>query len=200
MKIGTSTFRRVKVRDIKAAVYNPRVDLMPGDPDYEAIKRSLDEFGLVDPLIWNEVTGNLVGGHQRLNVLTREFGLNLDSELEVSVVHIPEDHREKALNIALNKDAGRWDMPRLRDILSGFVDIGFDTAIAGFDEFELDSVLGGMVLPGMKSSEDGSFLTDGTLSSAPKSDATMSAQIDPLDLAAAGTPVTCPECGHGFVV
>jgi ParB-like chromosome segregation protein Spo0J len=50
---------------LKPAKYNPRKDLKPGDPAYEKIKRSLHDFGYVDPIVWNEVTGNIVGGHQR---------------------------------------------------------------------------------------------------------------------------------------
>lgn len=49
---------------LKPAKYNPRKDLKPGDPAYEKIKRSLHDFGYVDPIVWNEVTGNIVGGHQ----------------------------------------------------------------------------------------------------------------------------------------
>ena len=51
------------------ADYNPRKDLRPGDPEYEKLKRSLEEFGYVEPVIWNKTTGHVVGGHQRLKVL-----------------------------------------------------------------------------------------------------------------------------------
>ena len=57
--------RRVPVELLKPAKYNPRLDLQPGDAAYEKIMRSPDEYGYVDPLVWNEVTGNIVGGHQR---------------------------------------------------------------------------------------------------------------------------------------
>ena len=54
------------IDQLKPAKYNPRKDLKPGDPAYEKIKRSLHDFGYVDPIVWNEVTGNIVGGHHRL--------------------------------------------------------------------------------------------------------------------------------------
>ena len=57
--------QRISVDKLKPAKYNPRKDLKPGDPAYKKIKRSLHDFGYVDPVIWNEVTGNIVGGHQR---------------------------------------------------------------------------------------------------------------------------------------
>lgn len=53
-----------KITDLKPAPYNPRLDLQPGDPDYEKLKRSIQEFGLVEPIVFNERTGYVVGGHQ----------------------------------------------------------------------------------------------------------------------------------------
>ena len=61
---------KIKVEQLIPADYNPRKDLQPGDSEYEKIKRSLEEFGYVDPVIWNKTTGRVVGGHQRLKVLT----------------------------------------------------------------------------------------------------------------------------------
>ena len=57
---------RRKVDELKAAEYNPRKDLRPGDAEYEKLKRSIQEFGYVEPVIWNKRTGTVVGGHQRL--------------------------------------------------------------------------------------------------------------------------------------
>ncbi|WP_322787676.1 MULTISPECIES: ParB N-terminal domain-containing protein [Aneurinibacillus] len=45
--------RKVPVSNINSAPYNPRVDLRPGDPEYEKLKRSIAEFGYVEPLVWN---------------------------------------------------------------------------------------------------------------------------------------------------
>jgi ParB-like chromosome segregation protein Spo0J len=104
---------RVPVSQVKPAAYNPRAALAPGDPEYAKLKRSIEEFGLVDPLVWNKRTGNLVGGHQRLTVLVNEFGAE---SVDVSVVDV-SPAKEKALNVALNKVAGRWDESRLTDLL-----------------------------------------------------------------------------------
>ena len=51
--------RTIPLKQITPALYNPRKDLKPGDAEYEKLKRSIEEFGCVDPLIWNEQTGNL---------------------------------------------------------------------------------------------------------------------------------------------
>ena len=99
--LGRVTMRRLAIGKIKAAAYNPRRDLGPADAAYQAIARSIDDFGLVDPLVWNERSGNLVGGHQRLKVL-RDRGA---THVDVSVVDL-SPAREKALNLALNKTSG----------------------------------------------------------------------------------------------
>ncbi|WP_178382810.1 hypothetical protein [Paenibacillus sp. P46E] len=43
--------RIIPIEQLNAAAYNPRVDLRPGDPEYEKLRRSLDEFGYVDPIV-----------------------------------------------------------------------------------------------------------------------------------------------------
>ena len=92
---------RISIDRINPAPYNPRVDLRPGDPDYQRLSKSIETFGCVEPLIWNRRSGNLVGGHQRLKIL-RARG---DTEADVSVVDLPPA-KEKALNVALNKISG----------------------------------------------------------------------------------------------
>ena len=61
--------QKISVDKLNPAKYNPRKDLKPGDKEYEKLKRSIEEFGYVEPVIWNQKTGNVVGGHQRLKVL-----------------------------------------------------------------------------------------------------------------------------------
>ena len=90
--------------DLLPADYNPRKDLKPGDAEYEKLKRSIEQFGYVEPVIWNQTTGRVVGGHQRLKVLM-DMGM---TEVDCVVVEMDED-KEKALNIALNKISGEWD-------------------------------------------------------------------------------------------
>lgn len=131
MKIET-----INISKINPAIYNPRKDLKPGDPEYEHLKKSINEFGLIDPLIWNKRTGNLVGGHQRLKIL-KEQGIKC---VEVSVVDL-DDQKEKALNIALNKISGDWDMPLLKDLLEELDTGDFDMEITGFDDKEIEDLM-----------------------------------------------------------
>jgi len=124
-----------KLSALIPADYNPRKDLKPGDPEYEKLKRSLDQFGYVDPIIWNKATGRVVGGHQRLKVL-KDSGVE---EVECVVVNLDEEH-EKALNIALNKISGEWDKDKLALLITDLQGTEFDVSITGFDQAELDDL------------------------------------------------------------
>ncbi|MHB1126871.1 MAG: hypothetical protein ACYC2T_07905 [Bacillota bacterium] len=90
----------------------------------------------MDPIIWNERTGRVVGGHQRLKIL-RELGWQ---QVEVSVVDLPEE-KEKALNLALNKTGGDWDLPLLKDLLEELNNGDFDIEITGFDVNEIEKLM-----------------------------------------------------------
>ncbi len=119
----------VPIDQLNPAPYNPRVELKPGDPAYEKIKRSLDEFGLVEPLVWNRLTGNIVGGHQRYNVLLARG----DKEVQVSVVELSPE-REKLLNVALNRLTGEWDDAKLAALLDELTKLpDVDATLTGFD-------------------------------------------------------------------
>ena len=94
--------QRIAIDRLKPAKYNPRKDLKPGDPAYEKIRRSLHDFGYVDPVIWNEVIGNIVGGHQRYKVLVAEGA----TAIACQVVHHENQQEEKAIKIDLHKAGG----------------------------------------------------------------------------------------------
>ena len=123
--------------DLLPADYNPRKDLKPGDAEYDKLKRSIEQFGYVEPVIWNKTTGRVVGGHQRLKVLM-DMGM---TEVDCVVVEMSED-KEKALNIALNKISGEWDKDKLALLIADLQGADFDVSLTGFDPSELDDLLG----------------------------------------------------------
>lgn len=123
---------RKRIADMERATYNPRVELQPGDAEYETLKRSLEQFGMVEPVVWNERTNRVVGGHQRL---TLEAALGHE-EVDVSVVDLDEI-KEKELNIALNKIGGRWDTEKLGAVFDNLGDRALET---GFTQPEIDEV------------------------------------------------------------
>ena len=124
-----------KAVDLLPAEYNPRKDLKPGDPEYEKLKRSIEEFGYVEPVIWNKTTGRVVGGHQRLKVLI-DLGI---TEVDCVVIEMDEA-KEKALNIALNKISGDWDKDKLALLISDLQGEAFDVSLTGFDPDEIDNL------------------------------------------------------------
>lgn len=125
------------VVELKAAPYNPRKDLKPGDAEYEKLKRSIQEFGYVEPVIWNKRTGTVVGGHQRLKVM-KDLGYE---EVDCVVVDLDEQ-KEKALNIALNKISGEWDEGLLANLLKDLDNSGYDITFTGFDLAEAQELFG----------------------------------------------------------
>lgn len=127
--------RRIPVTDINPAEYNPRKNLKPGDPAYEKLRRSMTEFGYVEPIIWNEETGNIVGGHQRYKILLEEG----QTEVECVVVKLSPE-REKALNVALNKVTGDWEIKALADLIKGLEAQDFDVTLTGFDAAEIEDL------------------------------------------------------------
>lgn len=124
-----------KTQSLLPAEYNPRKDLKPGDPEYEKLKRSIEQFGYVEPVIWNKATGRVVGGHQRLKVLI-DMGI---TEVDCVVVDFDEEH-EKALNVALNKISGDWDKDKLALLITDLQASDFDVSLTGFDQNELDDL------------------------------------------------------------
>ena len=95
--------RKVKLSEVKQREDNPRVIT---DRNLAGLEASIERFGYVEPIIWNERTGNIVGGHQRYSVL-KSKGVE---EISMVVIDVsPED--ELAANLTLNnpKIEGTWD-------------------------------------------------------------------------------------------
>lgn len=126
---------KLKTSLLLPADYNPRKDLKSGDPEYEKLKRSIEQFGYVEPVIWNKTTGKVVGGHQRLKVLL-DLGL---TEVECVIIEMDEE-KEKALNIALNKISGDWDKNKLALLIADLQGADFDVSLTGFEPAELDAL------------------------------------------------------------
>jgi DNA modification methylase len=127
---------KIKAELLRPARYNPRKDLRPGDKEYQKLRRSIEEFGYVEPVIFNRRTGNVVGGHQRLKVLL-DLG---HSEIDCVVVEL-DPQKEKALNLALNKIQGEWDETKLAELMAELDAGAFDVSLTGFDAAEVDELL-----------------------------------------------------------
>ena len=123
---------KMDISRLNPAEYNPRKDLKPGDPEYEKLKRSMEQFGYVEPVVWNKSTEKVISGHQRLKILV-DMG---KKEVDCVVVEMDEE-KEKALNIALNKINGEWDNDKLAMLISDLQGSDFDVSLTGFEEAEI---------------------------------------------------------------
>lgn len=125
----------ININELNAAEYNPRKKLKAGDSEYEKIKKSIETFGYVDPIIANKDL-TIIGGHQRHAVL-KDLGFK---EVDCVIVDVDKVH-EKALNIALNKISGEWDNKKLEELLTELVIVDLAN-ITGFDIAEIEDICG----------------------------------------------------------
>lgn len=126
---------KIDIDKLIDADYNPRKKLVLGDEEYEKIKNSIESFGYIEPIIINK-DFTIISGHQRKSVL-KDLG---KKTVDCIIVNLSKK-KEKALNIALNKISGEWDMERLFDVLR---DIKTDDEngflLTGFSEHEFDEL------------------------------------------------------------
>ncbi len=116
-----------------SAGYNPRT-MTP--PDLAALRRSMREFGTVEPIICNRRTDRIVGGHQRVRAAQAE-GMD-----RLPVVWVDLDEAgERTLNLALNRIVGRFEEGALADVLRELRELGGDLGLSGFTEGELADLL-----------------------------------------------------------
>lgn len=134
-KIADADTRIVSLSDIHPAEYNPRQDLQPGDPDYEALKRSIEDNGYVGLILINK-DGTIIGGHQRYKVL-KDLGYTKARVLVTDV----DKQTEKALNIALNKISGDWDEEKLKAALMDLDLNDYDLTKTGFTSSEVEDLV-----------------------------------------------------------
>lgn len=124
---------KLNLDQLKIDSYNPRKDLKPGDSEYIKIKNSLETFGLVQPFVINQ-NYELISGHQRFSICKELNYKTVDCVLlEIDKM------KEKALNIALNKISGLWDLDKLSDLIDELQQSEFDFDF-GFDDFEVESL------------------------------------------------------------
>ena len=127
---------QINIDSLVFAEYNPR---QLTEDEYQQLKDSIERFGLVDPILVNDNKDRknvIIGGHQRIRV-AKKLGIK-----EVPCVFFDLDiHREKELNIRLNKNTGSWDYDILADLfdLDDLIGWGFkEDQLVGFsaeDEF-----------------------------------------------------------------
>ena len=121
------------ISSVERAEYNPRVQLQPGDPEFDALAQSIKEDGLLELPVLNIHNNRLVGGHRKLDVL-EYLG---ETECDFSIVDIADPIKEKKLNLLLNKAQGEWDDAKVADIMELLGDRAPET---GFSLPEIDAM------------------------------------------------------------
>ena len=105
----------------------------------DQIVRSIKEFGFTNPILIDE-HNEIIAGHGRLEA-AQKIGINLVPTIILEGLN--EEHK-KAYVIADNRlalNAG-WDLDMLSVELKGLDELGFDLDLLGFDQNELEQVMG----------------------------------------------------------
>jgi len=124
----------VQIADLRPTLFNPR--RIP-DVELDSLTRSIQEFGLVDPIIARRKDGTVIGGHQRM-LACRRLGIGA---VPVVFLDISGD-QAKVLNLALNRIGGSWDQELLARLLSELEEVpDIDVSLAGFDDDEVAKLL-----------------------------------------------------------
>ena len=103
------------------------------------VATSIKRFGFASPIIARTADRMVIAGHTRLKAAQ---SLGLDT---VPVRFVDLDPADaQLLALADNKlgEVAYWDDALLADVLSGLRDEGLDLAMAGFEQAEIDSLLG----------------------------------------------------------
>jgi ParB-like chromosome segregation protein Spo0J len=113
-----------------------KLKLYPENPrkmsarEFDALVKSLENFGVVEPLVINSQY-EVIGGNQRLLAL-RKLGIET---VPVVLVELPLS-KEKALNLALNRIQGEWDFTKLSSFIKDIEEADLD--LTGFEDTELN--------------------------------------------------------------
>lgn len=87
----------ISIAKLSPAAYNPR---RISEKALAGLEASLRRFGMVQPIVWNRRSGNVVGGNQRLKLLAAAGA----QRTSCVVIDLPAAE-EKALNVTLNNPA-----------------------------------------------------------------------------------------------
>lgn len=121
----------LKRSQITLAHYNPRKISAEAR---KQLKANIKRLGMMGGVIWNEATGNLVGGHQKVSILDEinKYPAN-DYDITVEKVNLT-DKEEKEQNIFLNSKSvqGEFDSDLMANIITDI-----DPILAGLDEYDL---------------------------------------------------------------
>jgi ParB-like chromosome segregation protein Spo0J len=168
---------------------------MPGNPrritklELKALARSMKQFGAVQPIVVYrskkrpEHDGETIGGHQRIKA-AKMLGWKTIPIINWRGPY----HKAKALNVALNKIGGDWNVEKLTDFLADIEQHDVDLRDTGFTEEELS------VLTEQMGTYDPKLVPGGNLGDVDVDDPTTNHQTREK------RKVRCPKCHHKFQI
>ena len=121
----------IQISKLKLAEYNPR---KISDKELSNLKKSLEKFGFVQPVIINK-DFTVVSGHQRIRAW-KELKNETVPTVQVDITK----KEEKALNLAMNRISGEWDMEKLYGVMND-LRVTDELEFTGFDEKEVSKIL-----------------------------------------------------------
>ena len=149
------TIEKIKITDLVPAEYNPR---KISTEEKQKLKNSIDNFGIVEPILISLSDNEIIGGHQRFDVLFDQYLLDNNIFAELNLLRLNEsfgwvfpdndksldsEDMKKALNLVLNRVSGEWDEDKVKAIFQEFQDTGFNnTSLTGFNNDEITGFTG----------------------------------------------------------
>lgn len=123
------------ISDIKPYENNPRVN----DNAVDAVAKSIEQFGFRQPIVVDSA-GVIICGHTRFKAAVK---LGID-KVPVHVADNLTEDQVKAYRIADNKTASlsTWDSDLLAGEIDHLLNSNFDVLSLGFDDSEIQSILG----------------------------------------------------------
>jgi ParB-like chromosome segregation protein Spo0J len=130
---------KISRSSIHEAEYNPR-KISPAAK--AKLKKDISRMGMLQPIVVNKTTWNIVAGHQRVQILDQIHG-GKDYEMSAAIVELSEKDEVKA-NLLLNNQSvmGEWDPQKLADLSALDIDIDLIND-AGFTQMDLDLIFSG---------------------------------------------------------
>lgn len=138
MKIKQSETVIINRSQINFAQYNPR---KRDEKVIDLLKKNFKKVGFLGGIVWNEQTGNLVGGHKRVETLDIIYGYPAN-DYEIKVEKISVDLKtEKEQNVFLNNRnaQGEMDYELLSEMIKD-IDIS-NAALTDRDISIMDSIV-----------------------------------------------------------
>jgi len=204
--------KQLTVKDLKPAGYNPRVI---SNRQLKGLADSIATMGDLSGVVWNQRTGALVSGHQRMKttegkrtkIVTQPYedafgtiamgyvevheakGIN---KIPLRIVDWSDKKVEMAANIAANAHGGDFDRAKLKKVLAKLEDATFDIELVGLDPLLIRSI---------QSSADDSQIMSGPSgkNDTPQSQASRKDNAFPsYDEESFSHDTKCPKCGYEF--